>query len=113
MREYTVINAPLDLLPQVVGELLSFAANPDLVDVVHGVNGREIHAHPEVAEAWFQARQQTPDPEPAPLPMPESAPAPVAEPAPAPQPVVTEPVVVAPAPVQVPQPTPVPVSRKK
>lgn len=74
MQEYTIITVPADLLPQIVGELLQFAVNPDHVDVFHGVHGREIHAHPEVANAWYQARQQKPATEP--VPVQESAPEP-------------------------------------
>ena len=74
MHKYTVVHAPQDLLPQVVGELLSFAANPDLVDVVHGAHGREIHAHPDVAEAWYQARQQVDKQEAEPVQTQVSAP---------------------------------------
>lgn len=58
MHEYTEILVPEDLLPQVIGELLKYAADPNLVDVVHGSNGRIIHAHPEVAHAWYQSRQK-------------------------------------------------------
>lgn len=84
MHEFTVITAPQDLLPQVVGELLAFAANPDLVDVVHGSLGREIHAHPEVAEAWYQARQQVDEPAKEPVHDPAPVPAPVQEVSPVP-----------------------------
>lgn len=74
MREYTTVVVPADLLPQVVGELLQYAVNPDHVEVVDGVAGREIHAHPEVAEAWYQSKQAAEEkaaPEPAPAPEPE------------------------------------------
>lgn len=76
MREYTTVVVPNDLLPQVVGELLQFATNPDLVEVVDGTAGREIHAHPEVAEAWYQHRQKPPEEAPAPEVVLEAAPEP-------------------------------------
>lgn len=58
MHNYVVVEVPNDLLPQVVGELLQFAADPNLVDVVHEASGRVIHAHPEVADAWYRSRQK-------------------------------------------------------
>lgn len=107
MREYVVINVPQDLLPQITGELLHFAADPNFVDVVHEASGRVIHAHPEVADAWYKARTQpeqkvestpesevAPEPEPTPVvkaPPPEPAPVPVQAvvvPKPTPPPVV-------------------------
>jgi len=54
MKEYTVISVEPDLLPQVLRELFAIATNPDLVDVQESDYGRVIHAHPEVAEAWYQ-----------------------------------------------------------
>jgi hypothetical protein len=71
VREYVVVKVPAELLPQVTRELLSFTFKPDLVQVVHGDVGQEIHVHPEVAEAWFQFRNP---PEPAPAPAPEPVP---------------------------------------
>lgn len=85
MREYTVITVPQDLLPQIVGELLSFASNPDYVEVVDGVVGRVIHAHPQVADAWFEARTKIENPEPE--PEPERTPEPLPEPVKTPEPV--------------------------
>lgn len=82
MREYTVITVPQDLLPQIVGELLSFAANPDYVEVVDDVVGRVIHAHPQVADAWFEARNKIEDLEPV---APEPTPEPKATPSPEPE----------------------------
>lgn len=89
MREYTVITVDQDLLPQVVGELLQFANDPNLVDVVLEASGRVIHAHPEVAEAWWQARQKLEEEKTKPAPAPEPlakekvpSPAPSAAPAP-------------------------------
>lgn len=113
MRDFTVITSPQDLLPQVVGELLAFATNPDLVDVVHGTHGREIHAHPEVAEAWFQARQQAPEAaqEPAQIsaPVPEPVEAPSAVTPPVNEPVVDKPE----APIQAPAPATKSVPKKQ
>lgn len=57
MRDYTRIVVPENLLPQIVGEILEFAADPNLVEVVHETHGRVVHAHPAVANAWYQARQ--------------------------------------------------------
>lgn len=61
MRDYTVISVEPDLLPQVLRELLAVAANPNLIEVTDDEHGRVIHAHPEVAEVWYQnaIRQQT------------------------------------------------------
>lgn len=60
MKEKTVIVVEdLELMPQVLRELLAYAARPDLVEVVHGNNGQEIWAHPDVAEAWYQSTQLT------------------------------------------------------
>jgi|RhiMetStandDraft_8_1073273.scaffolds.fasta_scaffold69914_2 hypothetical protein len=53
MREYMVISAPEDLLPQVLRELLEIAADANFVEVVAGDVGRVIHVHPEVAETWY------------------------------------------------------------
>lgn len=93
MKNYVVITVPSDLLPQVLSELLVFAADPNYVEVAHEAVGRVIHAHPEVAEAWYQARQQAAEaalpaveevpPAPEPEPEPEATPsAPAPEPAP-------------------------------
>jgi ParB-like chromosome segregation protein Spo0J len=54
MKDYTVIAVDPDLLPQVLRELFAIATNPDLVEVNESDYGRVIHAHPEVAEAWYQ-----------------------------------------------------------
>jgi hypothetical protein len=54
MKEYTVISVDSDLLPQVLRELFAVANNPDLVEVNESDHGRVIHAHPEVAETWYQ-----------------------------------------------------------
>lgn len=82
MREFIVVTTPEDLLPQIVGELLDFAADPNLVEVVHGTDGREIHAHPEVAHAWYEARQKaqetTTEKAPEPTQKETAPPAPVA-----------------------------------
>lgn len=109
MREYVVIAVPQDLLPQVTGEVLSFAADANLVEVVHEGAGQVLHVHPEVAEAWFQARKKVeseseaePGPLPEPAPEPES---PAVEVPAAPQP--TEPVAAASV-TTAPKPTAVP-----
>lgn len=88
MREYIVINVPADLLPQVTGELLQFASDPNLVEVAMADLGRVIHAHPEVADAWYKWRQEKENPpatEPAPEAQVEPVPV-VVEPEPEPQP---------------------------
>jgi hypothetical protein len=54
MKDYTVIAVDPDLLPQVLRELFAVATNPDLVEVNESDYGRVIHAHPEVAEVWYQ-----------------------------------------------------------
>jgi hypothetical protein len=59
MIEKTVIIVEdQDLMPQILRELLAYAARPDLVEVVHGDGGQEIWAHPDVAEAWYQSTQK-------------------------------------------------------
>ena len=67
-----MITVDQDLLPQIVGELLQFANDPNLVDVVLEASGRVIHAHPEVAEAWWQARQKVEEEKAKPAPVPET-----------------------------------------
>lgn len=55
MREYTeIVVEDDDLLPQILRELLALAAKPDYVDVVQGERGRVIHAHPDIADAWYE-----------------------------------------------------------
>jgi len=54
MKDYTVIAVDPDLLPQVLRELFALASNPDLIEVNESDHGRVIHAHPEVAETWYQ-----------------------------------------------------------
>ena len=54
MQNYTVISVDPDLLPQVLRELLAVAADPGLVEVTDDEHGRVIHAHPQVAEVWYQ-----------------------------------------------------------
>jgi hypothetical protein len=54
MKDYTVIAVDPDLLPQVLRELFAIATNPDLIEVNESDHGRVVHAHPEVAEAWYQ-----------------------------------------------------------
>ena len=71
MREYTEIIVEEALLPQVCRELLELAANPNLVEVVHGVVGRVILAHPDLAEAWYQkVMGEADDPADVPIPIP-------------------------------------------
>jgi hypothetical protein len=56
MRDtYVRILVEEGLLPQVVRELLALSTDANYVDVVDGDNGRMILAHPEVADAWFEA----------------------------------------------------------
>lgn len=54
MRDYLVISVPADLLPQVLRDLLDLAADPNLVEVTDAEMGKVIHAHPQLAEAWYQ-----------------------------------------------------------
>lgn len=56
MREHTVITVPADLLPEVLRQLLEIATDPNLVEVADEERGRVIRAHPDVAEAWYQAK---------------------------------------------------------
>lgn len=56
MREYTTISVdPIDLMPQVLRELLAIATDPNYVEVTDSELGRVIHAHPQVADAWYEA----------------------------------------------------------
>lgn len=70
MREYTTISVPPELLPQVLRQLFTIAADPNLVDVNDGPSGRLIRVHPAVAEAWYSQLMTTPAAE-APEPEPE------------------------------------------
>lgn len=90
MREFTTISVPPELLPQVLRQLLSSAADPNLVDVNDGPSGRIIRVHPEVANAWYSELNPEPTAEPEPEPESEPEPKKVPEPepvtAPEPQP---------------------------
>lgn len=97
MQNYVIVTVPQDLLPQVVGELLQFTNDANLVDVVHGDVGRVIHVDPHVADAWMADRkmreaQATPAPQPTSEPTSE---APAAVPTPT---VATEPAPITPVP---------------
>lgn len=83
--QYVEVRVPRDLLPDVVREILSFAIDPNHVEVVHGDIGQVIMVHPELAEVWYQARQHAEvvpeepaaeEPAPEPEPEPESVAAP-------------------------------------
>ena len=54
MRAYTEIIVEEGLLPQIVRELTEMAIDQNHVEVTHGVTGRVILVHPELAEAWYQ-----------------------------------------------------------
>jgi len=54
MREYTEIHVEESLLPQVVRELTQMAVDQNHVEVTHGVTGRVVLVHPELAEFWYQ-----------------------------------------------------------
>lgn len=85
MRMYVTISVPEELLPQVTAELLSFTYDANDVEIVHGPEGREIHADPAVADAWF-LKHNPPEPRPvqvqAPAPAPEPVPPVTATPVP-------------------------------
>jgi hypothetical protein len=71
MREYTEIIVEEDLLPQVVRELVAMATNQNHVEVTHGVSGRVILVHPDLAEQWYQLKTATEDdPDEVPIPVP-------------------------------------------
>lgn len=53
MREYVTVVVEESLLPQVAREILSLTDNPDLVEVVHGDNGRVLFVEPDLAELWM------------------------------------------------------------
>lgn len=97
MNNYVTIDVPNDLLPQVAGELLALARDANDVEIVHEVNGRVIHAHPVLAEAWYRAHV-APTPAPVFEPEPTSELVPTPAPAPAPEPSAAKPAPVAKAP---------------
>lgn len=85
MDDYFRFIVPNALIPQVTGELLALAPDPDLVTVVHGDNGQEIHVATFIAEAWYelhQARQKKQAEAAAAPQTPVEAPAPTIEPSP-------------------------------
>lgn len=84
--DYFRFIVPPALIPQITGELLSLAADPNLVNVVHGPDGQEIHVPPEIAEAWYALHQsrQTKAEAPVEPQTPVEAPAPTIEPSPPP-----------------------------
>lgn len=53
MREYVTVVVEESLLPQVAGEILSLTDDPNLVEVVHGDNGRVLLVEPDLAERWM------------------------------------------------------------
>ena len=53
MREYVTVVVEESLLPQVAREILSLTDNPDLVEVVHGDNGRVLLVEPGLADRWM------------------------------------------------------------
>lgn len=44
---------PEDMLPDIVGQLLNFAVDPNHVEVVHGDTGREVLVATWVGDAWY------------------------------------------------------------
>lgn len=52
--EYTEIIVEEDILPQVLRELTILAEDQNHVEVTHGVAGRVVLVHPDLAEAWYQ-----------------------------------------------------------
>lgn len=53
MRDYVIVVVEESLLPQVAREILSLTDNPDLVEVVHGDNGRVLLVEPGLADQWM------------------------------------------------------------
>lgn len=47
------IELPVDLLPQVIRELLSYTDNPDDVQVTDGPNGKLLLVKDSVADEWY------------------------------------------------------------